>query len=101
MTGKPTVRSTMEIKQGLLRRAFDGISKYTPSEMIGMIQAASTRSRTMPEEHREALREIDPTQPRGVMMLNLLAKEAGIAQRYTDASLTDSGKVMPPPLTLQ
>lgn len=55
----------------------------------------------MPEEHREALQEIDPTQPRGVMMLNLLAKEAGIAERYTDASLTDSGKVMPPPLTLQ
>lgn len=37
MTGKPTVRTTMEIKQGLLRRAFDGISKYSPSEMIGMI----------------------------------------------------------------
>jgi hypothetical protein len=83
MDGK--VRTAREIKAELLKRAWEGKSKYTPAELIRMIQAAFTRTNTMPEEHVKILQEIDSTQPRGIMMLNALAAEAGLMRRYTNA----------------
>lgn len=99
-----TVRSTREIKAGLLRRAFDGELKYTPTEMIDMIQQATRRSRTLSEEHRDTLRNIDPSQPRSVLMLNALAQHEGSDKRFVDESTRkDEGRtfVMPDHLTMQ
>lgn len=96
---KGLVRSTKEIKASLLRRAFDGQSKYSPAQIIGMIQDATQRSKTLSEEHRDALKEIDTTQPRSVMMLNALARHLGVQERYTDT--TGRNFVMPENLTIQ
>ena len=41
---------------------------------------------TIPDEHLEALREIDDSQPRSVMMLNALARNDGMPVYYTDSS---------------
>ncbi|HEY8190590.1 MAG TPA: hypothetical protein VIF12_07880 [Micavibrio sp.] len=79
------VRTAKEIKAKLLKRAWEGKSKYTPAELIRMMQDAFARTNDMPEEHIKALQEIDATQPRGVMMLNALAAEAGLMRRYTNA----------------
>ena len=84
--GKKTVRSTKEIKAGMLRRAFDGQSKYTSTEVISMILEATHRSKEIPEEHVTALQEIDSTQPRSVMMLNTMARHLGNNERYTDTT---------------
>ncbi len=96
--GKKTIRSAREIKQGMLRRAFDGQSRYTPTEVISMISEASSRSRTMPADHQAALREISFGQARGVMMLNALARHEGSNVRYAD---TTPATAVPGPLTLQ
>lgn len=98
-----TVRSTKSIKAGLLRRAFDGKSRYTPTEIIARILEAGHRSKTLSEEHRDALNDIDKGQPRSVLMLNTIARHEGHAQRFTDNSTQQSKKtfVMPESLTLQ
>ncbi|MGZ9098032.1 MAG: hypothetical protein ACXW30_07040 [Micavibrio sp.] len=96
---KALVRSRKEIKAGLLRRAFDGESKYSPAQIIGMIQDATRRSKSLSEEHRDALMEIDTTQPRSVMMLNALARHMGTPLRYTDK--TGRNFIAPDNLTIQ
>lgn len=103
---KTNVRSTKDIKAGLLRRAFDGQSKYSPTEIIELIQSATRRSRSLSEEHRDALNAIAPNQPRSVLMLNALARHAGIPTHFTDESSKESAAkekifVMPDHLTMQ
>lgn len=95
---KKAVRTTKEIKAGMLRRAFDGQSKYTPTEVISMILAANHRSRDIPEEHRAVLNEIDSSQPRSVLMLNAISRHLGNQERYVDAT---AKTYVPGPLTLQ
>jgi len=97
--GKTSVRSTKEIKAGMLRRAFDGQSKYSPTEVISMILAANHRSKNIPEEHRAVLNEIDISQPRSVLMLNAISRHLGNQERYIDA--TTAKPQVPGPLTLQ
>lgn len=95
---KKSVRSTKEIKAGMLRRAFDGQSKYTPTEVISMILEAGQRAKDIPEDHRAALQEIDSSQPRSVLMLNALSRHMGSNERYVDAT---TKTYTPGPLTLQ
>lgn len=95
---KKSVRTTKEIKAGMLRRAFDGQSKYTPTEVISMILAANHRSKDIPEEHRAVLNEIDSSQPRSVLMLNAISRHLGNQERYVDAT---AKTYIPGPLTLQ
>ncbi len=105
-TTKTNVRSTKDIKAGLLRRAFDGTSKYSPTEIIELIQSATRRSRSLSEEHRDALNAIAPNQPRSVLMLNALARHEGVPTHFTDESGNGSAAkekvfVMPDHLTMQ
>ena len=104
--GKSSIRSTKDIKAGLLRRAFDGTSNYTPTQIIALIQSATRRSRSLSEEHREALNAIDPNQPRSVLMLNALARHEGVPMHFTDETRKESAEkekvfVMPDHLTMQ
>src|SRR5688500_619079 len=99
MSNEPFVRTTKEIKAALLRRAREGQSRHTPAEVIGMIQAACTRAKTIPAEHEKILREIDDSQPRSVMMLNALAAKLGLMERYTDT--TSRNFIEPNNFTLQ
>lgn len=103
---RATIRSAKDIKAGLLRRAFDGTSKYTSTEIIAMIQEGTRNARNLPPEHREALKEIDSSQPRSVLMLNALARHEGLSERWRDESQKTTGKsgktfVMPDHLTMQ
>ncbi len=77
------VRSTIEIKRKLLRRAWDGLSKYSGPEMIAMILERQRRAREIPALHVLALHQIDDQEPRSVRALNLLHEEIGNPLRYT------------------
>lgn len=86
MNDRRLVRTAQEIKDGLLKRAWNK-SEEEGKRMELMVAEASARANTISDEHREALREIDDTQPRSVMRLNALAKEAGANVYSTDTSL--------------
>jgi hypothetical protein len=52
---KDAVRSRLNIIRGLLRRAFNGQSKYTVPEMKAEIARRLERAREMPESHKAIL----------------------------------------------
>lgn len=49
------VRTRLDIKKALLRRAMDGSSRYTAQEMILLILWVQSRARTIPDEHEKEL----------------------------------------------
>lgn len=77
------VRTTKQIKEDLLRRVWDGQSRYTPAQMILLIQWVCSRANTLSPDHDAMLFDFDPTQPRSVMMLNTLMALEGSAERYS------------------
>lgn len=91
-----TIRSSREIKAGLLRRAFDGLTKRPASEIISMLNAAYKRSAEMPKEHQEILNDIIPGQPACILRLNAQMRAEGRPERYIDTS-----NFVPGPLTPQ
>jgi hypothetical protein len=82
----PAVRSRAEIKQNLLRKAWDGNSRYSAPEMIALIQERVRRGKDLSAEHEIELALIDHEEPRAIRALNLLEKENGSDRRYTDQS---------------
>lgn len=86
MTEIKTVRTTKEIKADLLRRALSGNSGHTPGQMILLIQWICSRSRSLSQDHSDALNEVDSSQPRAVMSLNAQARYLGLPIRYAETS---------------
>lgn len=58
---KDCTRSSFELKKALLKRAWEGKSRFTGSEMLARIQAATRRARDIPEGHQETLNDIKAT----------------------------------------
>ena len=58
---KDCTRSSFDLKKALLKRAWEGRSKFTGSEMLAKIQAATRRAHDIPEEHQEVLDDIKAT----------------------------------------
>lgn len=59
------VRTRLEIKKSLLRRAMDGKSQYSAREMILLILWVQSRARSIPEDHEKELdliREVEREQ---------------------------------------
>jgi hypothetical protein len=59
------VRTRLDIKRALLRRAMDGQSQYSAQEMILLILWVQSRARTIPEDHEKELdliREVEREQ---------------------------------------
>ena len=82
---------TFELKQRLLRRAWDGDSNLAANgaEMILLIQQRLERAAAMPDTHKKLLEEsrlLNYDQPRSVQMLNTLAMHKGEATRFSDQS---------------
>lgn len=82
---------TFELKQRLLRRAWDGESRLAASgaEMILLIQMRLAQCRPPKGFHELALAEsrlIDLDQPRTVKMLNTLARYDGRTARYSETA---------------
>lgn len=59
--GDGRTRSSFELKKTLLKRAWEGKSRFTGSEMLARIQEATRRAREIPEEHQETLDDIKAT----------------------------------------
>lgn len=83
---RSSVRSSREIKQSLLRRAF---AENRGAEMIQEILTRVRRAREMPEGHKEALelaRHWDDAcgNVQAIRKLNLRAHEAGTGVTYHD-----------------
>lgn len=55
LTGRDPVRSRMKLIKGLLRRAFNGQSRFTVPEMKAEIAARLERAREMPEGHEKIM----------------------------------------------
>ena len=49
------VRTRLDIKKSLLRRAMDGESRYSAQEMILLILWVQSRARNIPDEHAKEL----------------------------------------------
>ena len=83
-----TKSRTFELKQKLLRRAWDGESNLAANgaEMMLLIQMRLACCQTSKGEHEDILEEtrlMDDDQPRGVRMLNALARHMNETQRYS------------------
>lgn len=81
---------TFELKQRLLRRAWDGDSNLASNgaEMMLLIQMRLAQCKAT-NEHKNVLKEsrlVDCDQPRSVRMLNALARANGDAERYMETS---------------
>lgn len=81
---------TFELKQKLLRRAWDGESNLAANgaEMMLLIQMRLAQCKAT-EEHQDVLTEsrlVDGDQPRSVRMLNALARHNGDAERYMETT---------------
>ena len=77
-----------ELKQKLMRRAWDGESSLAESgaDMIKLIQMRLARWTEIPEEHQRILNEsrlLNMDQPRSVQMLNAIAVHKGKATRFS------------------
>ncbi len=84
-----TIRSTMDIKRGLLKTAF---AEGRGPEMIAEILTRHRRSAITPED-KTAITKFDAEnemQPQGIRALNRLAEHVGLATRYSDTILLDS-----------
>ena len=80
---------TFELKQRLLRRAWDGESTLAENgaEMMRLIQQRLAQATDMPEEHQKMLDEtrlLNMDQSRSVQMLNALAMHSGEDCRFSD-----------------
>jgi hypothetical protein len=64
----------MEIKEGLLRKAWDGNSQRSGPEMIALIQERVRRGKDLPLDHMMELAMIDDEEARAVRALNMLEK---------------------------
>jgi hypothetical protein len=49
------VRTRLDIKKDLLRRAMDGVSRYSAQEMILLILWVQSRARNIPDDHAREL----------------------------------------------
>ncbi len=80
---------TFELKQRLLRRAWDGESKLAANgkEMIMLIQMRLAQCQAplnSPDEKTlQEVKLLDADQPRSVRMLNALARQAGSGSRFS------------------
>jgi len=93
-TGKATKDDTkksrtFELKQRLLRRAWDGSSSLADNgaEMMQLIQDRLSKVSNMPEDHKKMLDEsklLNMDQPRSVQMLNTLAMHNDEVIRFSD-----------------
>lgn len=82
---------TFELKQRLLRRAWDGNSNLASSgaDMIKLIQMRMARWNDIPDDHQDMLDEtrlLNLDQPRAIQMLNALAIHKGKSVRFSDHS---------------
>lgn len=82
---------TFELKQRLLRRAWDGDSSLAENgaEMMKIIQERLAQATDMPEDHQKMLDEsrlLNMDQSRSVQMLNALAMHSGEANRFSDST---------------
>lgn len=81
---------TFELKQRLLRRAWDGESNLAANgaEMMLLIQMRLAQCKAT-DEHKDVLSEsrlVDCDQPRSVRMLNALARFNGDPERYLETT---------------
>ena len=89
---RPLARSSEDIAKSLMRRAWEGASKYSPQEMEDMIAERRERARRMPAEHALVLYEIDPGEPRSILALNLLEKQRILEEAEKNSADGTSGK---------
>lgn len=80
---------TFELKQRLLRRAWDGDSSIAENgaEMMKIIKERLSHAADMPEDHKKMLDEsrlLGHDQSRSVQMLNALAMHSGEKNRFSD-----------------
>lgn len=73
------VRTRLDIKKSLLRRAMDGESRYTAQEMILLILWVQSRARNIPDEHTKELDLIREVERDQAEMREILA-HMGIAE---------------------
>jgi hypothetical protein len=107
------VRTRLDIKKSLLRRAMDGKSQYSAREMILLILWVQSRARSIPEDHEKELdliREVEreqaeirqlmidagispddlPAESRALLQLNAEERRRGLDGRWhTSGSLRD------------
>ena len=76
----PLVRSSKEIKAGLLRKAW---MTGAAAEIISQIQLRHQRNVTMPEGHKEALFHIVPGQDPALMRINLRNYLSGVSCSFS------------------
>lgn len=67
------VRTRLDIKKSLLRRAMDGESRYSAQEMILLILWVQSRARNIPDEHAKELDLIREVERDQAEMRELLA----------------------------
>ncbi len=79
----PTRRSAEQIRERLLKRAFEGQSRYSVAEMMDLIHKHQQRAHEIPIEHEVELWEIEHHEPRAVRALNLIEKAEGTGRRFT------------------
>jgi len=85
-TDNKTVRTRREIKERLLKRAFN---EGRGAEVIAKIQECISRVKEQSDADRGILVECrlnNHGQPRSVQMLNALARHAGSSERWVDQS---------------
>lgn len=66
------VRTRLDIKKSLLRRAMDGQSQYSAREMILLIQWVQSRARHIPADHEQELELIREIQQEQAEMREML-----------------------------
>lgn len=91
MTDDTKRSRTFELKQRLLRRAWDGDSSLAENgaEMMKIIQDRLAQATEMPEDHQKMLDEsklLNMDQSRSVQMLNALAMHSGEVNRFSDSN---------------
>lgn len=109
MAETETKSATYELKRSLLRRAWDGESRFTPAQIIAAINERHVRANALSQEHAVALARIDDEEPRTVRALNLLeqqhARQEGMTNHdgtlpYRQWTAKQNGGPPPPNVTI-